>query len=237
MKKRWMYILLIILILFMFVPLTVYARAGGGSSGGSGGSGGGGGSGGSGTKGDIYSFVLNMLVGYSIVFYPIVIRNKKIRKYKLNAMKDFDNTDWDYKKLVKDVEKTYFVIQKAWTENKIDMAKDYLTNELYECYKIKLEWMEINNKQNILKNIKLLNVYPIAVNDEEGNINDKVYMYIKGKMIDYIINTETKEIIDGENRSKSFIEYWLFVKDEKGKWLLNKIYQVDELGSIPFDGK
>lgn len=62
-------------------------------------------------------------------------------------------------------------------------------------------------------------------------------MYIKGKMIDYTINTKTKEIIDGANSTKSFIEYWLFIKAEKGKWLLNKIYQVNELGSIPFDGK
>ena len=45
--------------------------------------GGSGGTGESGTKGDIYSFVLNMLVGYSIVFYPIVVRNKKLENINL----------------------------------------------------------------------------------------------------------------------------------------------------------
>ena len=38
-------------------------------------------------------------------------------------------------------EKTYFILQKAWTKNEINLAKDYLTKELYENYKSKLQWM------------------------------------------------------------------------------------------------
>lgn len=39
------------------------------------------------------------------------------------------------------VEKAYFVLQKAWKKNEINLAKDYLTKELYENYKSKLQWM------------------------------------------------------------------------------------------------
>lgn len=93
--------------------------------------------------------------------------------------------------------------------------------------------MEINNKQNILKKIKFLKVYPIALKDENGNINNKVYMYINGKMIDNIINTKTNEIIEGDKENRQFIEYWLFIKNKNEKWLLSKIYQEDELNKIP----
>ena len=94
--------------------------------------------------------------------------------------------------------------------------------------------MELGHKKNILKKIRLLNVYPISVSDEKGNKNDKVYMYIKGKMVDYTINTNTNEVIEGNEISKSFIEYWLFVKNRNGEWVLSKIYQYDELDVIPY---
>lgn len=60
-----------------------------------------------------------------------------------------------------------------------------------------------------MKKIKL------SVLDEIGDKNDKVYMYIKGKMIDYIINTKTNEVIEGNVMSSVFTEYWLFVKIKK----------------------
>ena len=59
-------------------------------------------------------------------------------------------------------------------------------------------------------------------------------MYIKGKMIDYIINTKTNEVIEGNVMSSVFTEYWLFVKNKKGEWVLSKIYQRDELNTIPY---
>ena len=54
-------------------------------------------------------------------------------------------------------------------------------------------------------------------------------------MVDYTIDTETKEIIDGKNTifGVSFIEYWKFVR--KGdKWVLSKILQNDEKDKIIF---
>lgn len=34
--------------------------------------------------------------------------------------------------------------------------------------------------------------------------------------------------------SSVFIEYWLFVKNKKCEWGLSKIYQRDELNTIPY---
>ena len=33
-------------------------------------------------------------------------------------------------------------------------------------------------------------------------------------MIDYIINTKTNEIIEGDKENRQFTEYWLFVKNK-----------------------
>lgn len=97
-----------------------------------------------------------MLLGYTFSSFPMIINKQKIKKNKYNAMNNFDNTDWNYKKLIKRTESTYYILQKAWTD----------------------------------------------------------------------------EIIEGVKENRQFIEYWLFVKKKKGKWLLSKIYQEDELNKI-----
>lgn len=63
---------------------------------------------------------------------------EKITKYRYDTRNDFKDKKLNYKELVMQAEKTYFVLQKAWTKNEINLAKDYLTKELYENYKSKL---------------------------------------------------------------------------------------------------
>ena len=66
---------------------------------------------------------------------------EKITKYRYDTRNDFKDKRLNYKELVMQAEKTYFVLQKAWTKNEINLAKDYLTKELYENYKSKLQWV------------------------------------------------------------------------------------------------
>ena len=231
-------LILIIIIILKLLPVEVYARAGGGGGGSSGGSGGGTGSsssGGSGYNSNPISTIIGWIIFIVVSCSSVIVMKIKITKYRYNAVNSFKDTNWNYHELVKRVEKTYFILQKAWTDNNIKLAKSYLTKELYESYDAKLQWMEVSNKKNVLKKIKLLNVYPISLKDETGNKNDMVYMYIKGKMVDYTINTITNEVIEGDAISRSFVEYWVFVKNHNNEWVLSKIYQYDELDSIPIN--
>ena len=66
---------------------------------------------------------------------------EKITKYRYDTRNDFKDKKLNYKELVMQAEKTYIVLQKAWTKNEINLAKDYLTKELYENYKSKLQWV------------------------------------------------------------------------------------------------
>lgn len=138
-KKIIVLLALLIITILQIIPTPVEARAGGGSSGDSSGS--------HGTTHisssttDPLSSIFGILAFAIISSSSIIIMKIKITKYRYNARKDFKDTDWNYKELVMQAEKTYFVLQKAWTKNEINLAKDYLTKELYENYKSKLQWM------------------------------------------------------------------------------------------------
>ncbi|MBO5138613.1 MAG: Tim44 domain-containing protein [Bacilli bacterium] len=220
-------------------------RAGGGGS--SSGSAGGGsssghssGSTGSGNHGSynlisrIMSNIIFLFILFSsaIMLYIKVIRSSINSKRYLRILKKTDCA-WNYKKIERQVIDAFYVIQQAWTSMDMSNARDYMDVDLYDSFSIKLEWMRYNNKQNILKRIRLVNLKPFFVHDDDDNLKDSIWFYIKGRMIDYTINTETNEKIDGNSYySTSFIEFWKFVRTEDDRWILAKIVQKDEIATI-----
>ena len=74
----------------------------------------------------------------------------------------------------------------------------------------------------------------MSVYDSDNDREDYVWFYIKGKMVDYIIDTETNLKISGNTTAQSFVEYWQFIRNEDGAWVLNKILQKDEANEIIF---
>ena len=53
-------------------------------------------------------------------------------------------------------------------------------------------------------------------------------------MIDYIINTKTNEVIEGQTYPTNFIEFWKFTRKGKDRWVLTKIKQKEEINTIQF---
>ncbi len=221
------------------IPLRV--GGGGGSSGG----GGGGGSSGGGAHHtgatrrtslleSIVHFLMMplLLFSSSIIFYfKITQRARKSRKLMKQMLKS-DNA-WKYKDIASTVNDCYFAVQNAWAGMDMTPASQYLSDELFESLQTKLKWMAYRKEQNILKNIRLLQALPVAVHDDNDNARDFIWFYIKGKMIDYTINTETQMKTDGNTSAASFTEYWQFMRKED-QWVLHKILQKNEADQIPF---
>lgn len=183
---------------------------------------------------DIIIFITIASIG-SIVLYVKVLKSSfKSKKY----MKLLDDKDiaWKYKDIERQVINAYYIIQQAWADGNMSPAKDYMTSNLLENFQTKLNWMEVKHQKNVLKNIKLVNVKPISVHDNKDNEKDTIWFYIKGRMVDFIIDTTTEEIISGENKSTSFVEFWKF-KRQNNTWVLAKILQKEEENKIVFEGE
>lgn len=231
---------------------VVQLRAGGGGGGGAGG----GGTGGTGRipggnksgyycdyRNDFFCFVREIVVwllfsismfSAAIILYLKVLRSSFNSKKYLKMVSNKDIT-WKYKNIEKQVIQTFYVVQRAWTDMNMKSAKEYMDENLYESFRQKLEWMEVGNKRNILKRIKLINLKPISVHDDEDDMKDLVWFYINGSMVDYMINTKTNEIIEGKNSliGIPFVEFWKFTRKDD-KWVLSEILQVNEKDKIMF---
>ena len=222
-------------------PITILRAGGGSSSGGHSSSGGSSSGGHYGSRGysnpivNIISYIIFAFIFFAsaIILYFKVLRASFNSKRYLRLLDDKDIT-FKYKTIEKRVTESFYVIQEAWTNNDISKAKDYMAKDLYENFKIKLEWMDVNNRRNVLKKIRLVNLKPVSIYDDKDDKKDLIWFYIKGKMIDYTIDTKTRNIVDGTTKNKSFIEFWKFVKNNCNEWVLSEILQKDESSKIEF---
>lgn len=264
-KTKWLFTLLLVFILIIDSGIVVQAmafnddvntvqlRAGGGSSGSGGGgsSSGSSSSGGHGTGGNYYDGYNNIFLSilheilsfasfFFLLFFATILLYFKVLRSSFNSrrylrMLSKKDTAWKYRKIEKQAIKTFYAVQKAWTNMNMEPAKEYMDKDLYENFQTKLEWMEVGNKRNILKRIRLINLRPVSVHDDEDDDKDLVWFYINGFMVDYIINTQTNEKIEGNDIfGMPFIEFWKFTR--KGdQWVLSKILQSDESDKIVFE--
>lgn len=168
----------------------------------------------------------------SVMFIRKKRKNRKTAKKMLEKLSKTDNK-WKYDHLVERVSKAYFAIQKAWTNGDMTKAKEYMTPELIELHQQRLDSMRKTGERNVLKNIKLKNYYAAAVYDSPDDEFDNVWFLIEGSMVDYIYNDELKRITSGTTNVTKFEEYWKFVRNESGDWVLAKIVQKNDTLNLP----
>ena len=246
MKRILSLLVLLGLVLLSCTPATL-ARAGGGS--GSAGKGGGSSHSSRGSSGrthhghyygphhtphganhySIQSIIMLSSSIISIVYIIVIFKKRHLIKAKLKTRYGMMKNKIDYKSLNLRVQEAYFAIQKSWANGEMTQASKFMVPELIESFNLKLKWLNFSNKRNIMKKIKLIDEYPISF---DYKTKDKMWVYIKGKMVDYTIDFEKNEIISGANTAKSFVEYWLFIKNENDEWVLSKILQKDDFNKL-----
>lgn len=218
-----------------------FLRAGGGGGGGGGGGNGGRPHNSSGTSEPktLGERIIQYLVGLFIFFSSTIVFYLRLTKWSRRSkklMKEMMKRDtaWKYENISITVTKSYYAIQNAWTNMDMTPAAKYMSDELFEEFQSKLNWMSYKNERNILEDIRLLKVLPVAVHDSDDDSRDYLWVYIKGSMVDYTVNTEYSYENSGSHTASSFVEFWQFTRKD-GNWVLNRILQKNEMDQIPFN--
>lgn len=191
---------ILLVMLTISTPITTFARAGGGSSSSSSSSSSSRSSSRSSRRHKQYP-----LVGFSIWGCVVLagtvgtVNLKKKKTESISKIKNLANNDinWNYKDIQRDVEEAFYNVNTAWMEKNQDLAKEYMSNKIYEKHKSQTEWMEVKKEKNILEKIKLISSLPVKIEDFEGTDNDYMWIHIEAKAIDYVINEETLDIVSG----------------------------------------
>jgi len=210
----------------------VFARAGGGSGGGSGG-GGFHGSGYSGYGhngyhggGGNYSIIMVLLLVILLIICSIIPALLKLKSHfaaKIITHASNKDSFWNAGQLEKHAKSTFYKMQYAWMNRNMAEVKNRVTKELYSNYSVQLNQMKKRHEKNMLCNIKITETQIIGCEDFQDNSKDRYIAYIKGTMLDYLINERSNIIVQNpEKVIGGFTDTYHFVRNNN-TWLLEKI--------------
>lgn len=220
---------IIIFLLLLLVVEELMARGGGG--GGHGSSGGGSHSSGSSWSGEQHPLTTRDLIIYICVFIlgsfsaliTIVVMLKSNASKKIIKKIILSDTFWDFNEMKSHAHEVFYKIQDAWGKRDIDRAKNYITPELHRKYKIKLEYLRMEHKVNIIRNINITDIKIIGCEDYKDDSKDRYIAYIKGTILDFMVDDRTGRNITNEDKeTETFSDTYHFVRVDNN-WLLENI--------------
>lgn len=199
-------------------PEMALARAGGGGSRSGG--------------GWVNLFVWPVVLIYSALLTHLVRKKSQESKALLSQLYALDSA-WDLNKIKARIEVAFFKIQEAWMQRDQDLASEYMSERLYQKHKVQTDQMIAENRKNILEGIDLIEAEIVQIADFKDDSRDSIWVYIKGSMIDYIVNSETREVISGDEvRDSTFKELWKLVKNADNNWVVDEIDQEVQLSDV-----
>jgi predicted lipid-binding transport protein (Tim44 family) len=190
-----------------------------------------GGGGGGGATGILYLILLPFFIIYSmIVTYMVVKKNKECQSL-MQQCADIDSA-WNPDSVKARIEQAFLKIQQAWVERNQDIAKDYMSERLYNKHKTQTDAMIVNQRKNILDRLNLIEAKVVQVADFKDNSKDSFWVYLEASAIDYEIDEASGSITSGKkDKEESFAELWKFIR-LKNTWVVDEIDQKVSVGDL-----
>lgn len=136
---------------------------------------------------------------------PVAVKAKETPKYKSQTDIKKYLPHMTEERLVKDLVNKFISIEEAYMNFDYDKLHELCSNELYESYKQELETLKKENCQSIMSDIKATTSRITQVYEENNQLIAKVRLTTVS--YDYVINTETKEIIEGNKEQREYNSY------------------------------
>ena len=147
----------------------------------------------------IFIIIANSKGGGSSNYYATTLMSQDEIDKIDNTIKIDELMDYTFDLFVK--------VQKAWTDFKYDELRNYLSDELFNNYKMQLETLELEMGKNIMDDFKYIDGGVVSV--KKNDLTEEVIVKLHVTMKDYIINTTDNSIKNGDPNKTMDINYFI----------------------------
>jgi predicted lipid-binding transport protein (Tim44 family) len=109
----------------------------------------------------------------------------------------------------------FFKIQQAWVARNQDLARDVMSDALYERHKMQTDQLIAAHQIDMLENIVIGHAKVVEVT--AASPYDTIVVAFTASMTDYTIDENTKQVVDGQRVPTTFTEFWSFIRRADAK--------------------
>lgn len=175
--------------------------------------------------GKILGLILFILL-FPIIAYTYIVEFLKVRKTKKQLLEaSFKNNDFSWLNLENHFSNIITRVYDAWEKSDMSQVKNFVNNWYWQNQQlIHLNRWEEKNLKNIcsLQSISSIKPLYIELSGKENYEGSKIVIKITGYIEDYLIEKESKRVIEGKKGFQDETHIWVMEYID-GKWLLDNI--------------
>jgi len=105
---------------------------------------------------------------------------------------------------------SFFKVQQAWAGRNQDLARECMSDALYERHKMQTDQLIANHQIDVLENIVIGNAHIMSAT--AGAAFDSITVAFTASMTDYTVDESTRKVVDGNQFRQTFTEFWTFIR-------------------------
>jgi predicted lipid-binding transport protein (Tim44 family) len=133
--------------------------------------------------------------------------------------------DFDDSAFLADVERSFFVVQQAWTERKPELSRRVMADGIWQQHKLQIDQYTAQHRRNLLDNLAVGNATIVAAHTDQTY--DTVTVRIHAASADYDVDDQSGKVVRGNRDVSEWTEDWVYQRSsdattKKGAGTLNQ---------------
>ncbi len=106
------------------------------------------------------------------------------------------------------VQKSFFVVQEAWTERKPEMSRQVMADGIWQQHNVQIQQYLSEHKRNVLEDLAVGDLRILSAHSDQTY--DSITVRVFAACADYDVNDENGKVIRGNRSVGQWQEDWTF---------------------------
>ena len=116
--------------------------------------------------------------------------------------------DFDKEAFIEQVQRTFFVVQEAWSQRKPDMSRQVMADGLWQQHKVQIQGYVDAHKRNVLEDLAVSDLMVVAAHSD--STYDTITVRVTACCADYDVDDQSGKVIRGNRSVGNWAEDWTF---------------------------
>jgi predicted lipid-binding transport protein (Tim44 family) len=115
---------------------------------------------------------------------------------------------FDQAAFIADVERSFFVVEQAWSERKPEMSRRVMADGLWQQHKVQIDQYTAQHRRNMLDNLSVGSATVVAAHSDQSY--DTVTVRILAACADYDVDDQSGKVVRGNRDVNQWTEDWVY---------------------------